>query len=263
MKQFQQPLISILIANYNNSRYLKRCINSCLKQTYKNFEIIVFDDASTDDSIKGLKKFKHIKYLVNKKKKTGIPSYDSINSYRRIFNISKGEIICFLDSDDFFVREKLKAVVNFFSNNPQAQYVQDFPIKLNKLRKFPIKKKNCFLSRWPFFSPTSCLSVKKELLDTCFKKLCFKKFEDIWLDYRIASYNYFARNDLNSINQGLTYYFQNSFNQSSKFKFLGKNWWLRRLQAHLFISNYLINKNYFSLDYFLTRLIVKIINFFY
>jgi glycosyltransferase involved in cell wall biosynthesis len=61
MKQFQQPLISILIANYNNSRYLKRCINSCLKQTYKNFEIIVFDDASTDDSIKELKKFKHIK----------------------------------------------------------------------------------------------------------------------------------------------------------------------------------------------------------
>lgn len=262
MKQFQLPLISILIANYNNSRYLKRCINSCLKQTYKNFEIIVFDDASTDDSIKQLKKFKDIKYLVNKKKKTGIPSYDSINSYRTIFNISKGEIICFLDSDDFFVREKLKTVVDFFSNNPQAQYVQDFPIKFNQLRKFPIKKKNFSFSRWPFFSPTSCLSVKKELLDTCFKKLCFKKFEDIWLDYRIASYNYFVRNDLNSINQGLTYYFQNSFNQSSKFKFLGKNWWLRRLQAHLFISNYLINKNYFSLDYFLTRLIVKIINFF-
>ena len=60
MKQFQQPLISILIANYNNSRYLKRCINSCLKQTYKNFEIIVFDDASTDDSIKRLKKFNDI-----------------------------------------------------------------------------------------------------------------------------------------------------------------------------------------------------------
>ena len=263
MKQFEHPLISILVANYNNSRYLKRCINSCLKQTYKNFEIIVFDDASTDNSIKELKKFKHIKYLVNKKKKTGVPSYDSINSYKRIFNISKGEIICFLDSDDFFVREKLKIVANYFYNNPQAQYIQYFPIKFSKLKKFYIKKKNLFFSRWPFFSPTSCLSVKKELLDTCFKKLCFKKFEDIWLDYRIASYTYFVINDLNSINQGLTYYFQSRFNQSSKFKFLGKNWWLRRLQAHFFISKHLISKKYFSLDYFLTRLIVKIINFFY
>ena len=44
------PLVSILIANYNNEKFLSRSINSCLNQSYTNFEIIIFDDKSTDNS---------------------------------------------------------------------------------------------------------------------------------------------------------------------------------------------------------------------
>ena len=51
---------TILIANYNNQKYLKDCINSLLKQSYKNKEIIFFDDKSNDNSIKEVKKFKNI-----------------------------------------------------------------------------------------------------------------------------------------------------------------------------------------------------------
>ena len=51
-------LVSILVNNFNNEKYLDKCINSCLKQTYKNIEIIVFDDKSTDGSKNILSKYK-------------------------------------------------------------------------------------------------------------------------------------------------------------------------------------------------------------
>ena len=69
----KKPLVSIIIANYNNAKYLDQCINSILKQTYKFFEIIVVDDGSSDNSIKKLKNYKKkINLIVNKKKKKSI-----------------------------------------------------------------------------------------------------------------------------------------------------------------------------------------------
>ena len=68
----QNTLISILIINYNNHNLLKRSIESCLSQSYKNIEILIFDDQSNDDSPNVLKKFnknKKIKIYFNKKKK--------------------------------------------------------------------------------------------------------------------------------------------------------------------------------------------------
>ena len=53
----QNTLISILIINYNNAKLIKRSVNSCLKQSYKNFEILIYDDRSTDKSKQILKKF--------------------------------------------------------------------------------------------------------------------------------------------------------------------------------------------------------------
>ena len=64
----KKNFVSILITNYNKSSYLKKSINSCLKQNFNSKEILVFDDCSTDDSLKILKKFKKIKIIKNKKK---------------------------------------------------------------------------------------------------------------------------------------------------------------------------------------------------
>ena len=65
-------LISILIINFNNSKLLKRAIKSCLLQKYKNIEILVFDDGSTDNFVKEIKKIKtnnKIRFFENKKTK--------------------------------------------------------------------------------------------------------------------------------------------------------------------------------------------------
>ena len=61
-------MISILITNYNKSKFLKKTIKSLKKNNYKNYEIILFDDVSTDDSLETLKEFRDIKLIKNKKK---------------------------------------------------------------------------------------------------------------------------------------------------------------------------------------------------
>jgi len=63
------PKVSVLIVNYNNSFFLRRCIESVEKQKYKNKEIIVVDDQSSDNSLNVLKEFKKIIVIKNKKKK--------------------------------------------------------------------------------------------------------------------------------------------------------------------------------------------------
>ena len=62
-------LISVIIVNYNNAKYLKRSLDSVINQQYKNKEIIIVDDMSTDKSIKVLKEYENkVKIIQNKKK---------------------------------------------------------------------------------------------------------------------------------------------------------------------------------------------------
>jgi len=80
MSQIKKPIASIIIVNYNNAKYLKRSLNSAIKQSFKNKEIIVVDDISNDNSLKILEKYKKkIKFYINKKK-TNIGFYKQINS---------------------------------------------------------------------------------------------------------------------------------------------------------------------------------------
>ncbi len=68
----KKSLVSILIINYNNEKYLDRAIKSCINQTYKNLEILIYDDKSTDGSkflLNKYSKHKKIKYFINKSKK--------------------------------------------------------------------------------------------------------------------------------------------------------------------------------------------------
>ena len=62
-------LISVIIVNYNNAKYLKRSLDSVINQQYKNKEIIIVDDMSTDKSIKVLKEYENkVKIIQNKKR---------------------------------------------------------------------------------------------------------------------------------------------------------------------------------------------------
>ena len=72
MKKHNSPLISILIANYNNAEYIHDSVESVIAQSYKNWEIIFIDDGSDDDSLKAISNFKgnpKIKIFENKANK--------------------------------------------------------------------------------------------------------------------------------------------------------------------------------------------------
>ncbi len=64
----KKEFISVIITNFNKEKYIVNSLKSIMSQDYSNFEIIVFDDCSTDNSIDTIKKFKNVKLIENKKK---------------------------------------------------------------------------------------------------------------------------------------------------------------------------------------------------
>lgn len=102
------PLVSILINNYNYGRFLAEAIDSGLNQTYSNIEVIVVDDGSSDNSHEIIKSYGN-KIIPILKENGGQAS-----AFNAGFAASKGDIICFLDSDDIFKPEKIAEVAQVF-----------------------------------------------------------------------------------------------------------------------------------------------------
>ena len=129
---------SILIANYNSANYIDQCLNSINSQSNKDFEIIFFDDNSSDNSLEKIKKFKNIKIIENKKR-TPYGSLNQINAYKSAFKKSSGEILMFLDSDDYFGKNKVEKVISYFQSNSHKNILFDLPTIVRE--KKHLKKK--------------------------------------------------------------------------------------------------------------------------
>ena len=84
----------MVIANYNSGNYIKQCINSLKKQTYKDIEIIFFDDNSSDNSVDEIKKFSDVKVIENKNQ-TKYGSLNQLNAFKESINQSTGKLIFF------------------------------------------------------------------------------------------------------------------------------------------------------------------------
>ena len=264
MKKKKIIEISVLISNFNNKKFVIDAIKSIKKQKFKNLEIIVIDDQSKDDSFKILKRIKGFK-LIKTKIKTKYSSYNQMNAYLTGFKKSRGKIICFLDSDDFFQNNKIKFIYNFFLRNKKKQILFDKPIIFfNKYKNYKMKisKRSKYLIPWSQFPPQSCISIKRDYLKKIFKKVMFFKFPNTWFDFRILCQSTIDFGKIDIIDKYLTFYRQNPNSQIIDYKKkFSKNWWKKREEAHLF-QNYLYKKNKNSLNYSLDRLFTKIINIF-
>ena len=261
-----KPLISFLIINYNNNDLLNRSINSCLKQNYKNFEILVFDDQSNQPITKIIKDYKKnnkIKFFLNKKKKLYIPAFDTRNGYDFLIKNSKGQIISFLDSDDYIHSKKASQLIKVFNRYKNISFIQNLFVDKNSKKK--ITNKNFFLSFFPYLAPESCISFRKDFYyeyhkDT--KKLKFR-FNNLWLGFRLGLYSYYKKNNFYQLNRALTFY--ENFGESLKFKKFNYNWWIRRKNSfdYLFeISKYKYKYKYkLNFDYFFTLVFSKILKY--
>lgn len=110
------PLVSVIVPSYNHERYITQCIESIIYQTYKNFELIVIDDGSTDNSRAILSELQS-RYDFNLifQQNTGI----SATLTNAIREIAKGKYICMCSSDDYFVETKIEKQIYYLEKNPQ------------------------------------------------------------------------------------------------------------------------------------------------
>lgn len=128
------PKVAIGIASYNHSKYLKQCIDSALRQTYRNIEIIIVDDNSSDkknrkilESYADNEKIK----IIYKNENEGISA--SLNN--QIIN-SKAEWIAFLDCDDFLPKNAISQMVKFIRFNPNKKMIFSNRTEVDKKGNF-------------------------------------------------------------------------------------------------------------------------------
>lgn len=110
----KKDLITIILPVYNSEKYLAKCIDSILNQTYDNFELIIVDDGSKDNTNRIVTDYtdKRLKYVYSK--------HYGVSSARNIgLKKSKGKYIAFIDSDDEVASNFLELLYNNYSNNIQ------------------------------------------------------------------------------------------------------------------------------------------------
>ncbi len=261
------PLVSIIITNYNKSNFIINAINSCLKQKYKNIEVIFFDDKSTDNSLKKITDFKkknalNFKIITNSKKKNFSAPINQFLAIKKSLNIANGKLVSLLDADDYFHKNKIFEIIKVF-NKSKTKIILDQPIF--KFKKKQIKKtypNKTFKNKWPKFPPTSCMSFEKKTLIKVLNKINYKKFPNLAIDFYLAVYYSIILKNFYVHKSHLTYYRQVKDGTDSNYiKFKSKKWWIRRKEAFVFLNS-MLAKNKLStnksLDFVLTNILNKL-----
>lgn len=111
-------LVSIITPNYNSERFIRETIESVLSQTYKEWELIIVDDCSTDNSLNIIKNYaandERIKLQINE------TNSGTATTRNNAIKFAKGRFIAFLDSDDLWDNNKLEKQINFMLANNYA-----------------------------------------------------------------------------------------------------------------------------------------------
>lgn len=174
-----EPLVSVIIPTYNRGRLILDSINSVLNQTYKNIELIVVDDCSTDDTEKTVKSIddSRIKYIKLEK------NSGACVARNKGIEISRGEFIAFNDSDDLWITTKLEKQLCFFKNynadivickmecrTPENNFIHNFPnIEFDRKISYKDLLKYNSASTQTIFGKTDCF--KEIIFDATMPRL--------------------------------------------------------------------------------------------
>lgn len=241
--------LSFIIPVYNTGRYIKKCIDSICCQKIVDYEIIIIDDGSTDDSLQILQRYKD---------KTNILIYSQHNggvssARNRGLNVCKGEYIFFVDSDDFIEENSLPLIIDILNNeSPELLKINsNIVINGNKKRNSVIKEnqqkniKKIYSNTdfcpalWGYVFKTRIIKSNKILFNENLRYSEDSNFIFKYLNHikdikfcNIIAYNYVIRND-SAIHQKIT-----------------QTWAESNLTALIDILEY-GNKNKFIVDYYL------------
>ena len=197
-------LVSAIINNYNYGRFIGEAIESVLNQTYQNIELIIVDDGSTDNSREVIEKY--TKECPDKITAVFKENGGQASAFNSGFELAKGEIICFLDSDDYWFPTKIEKVVEAHHtadivehstlNNGVSCKIVDSKEEATRL----MKEKSIF----KVFIQTSAISYKKELLDILFP--IPKEGLEICADVYVAQGSIYFSDKVHLIKETLSYY---------------------------------------------------------
>ena len=139
MKSNTEPLVTVIMNCYNGQKYLSESIESVLSQTYKNWELIFWDNRSKDESAKIFKSYndKRLKYFM-------ADEHTSLYKARNLaINKSAGEFISFLDTDDVWDKKKIELQIKGFEDKKVGLVFSNFWLvkKKMKKKKLAIKEK--------------------------------------------------------------------------------------------------------------------------
>lgn len=189
-----QPLVSILMSNYNYGRYLSDAIDSVLDQAYPNFELIICDDGSSDSSREILERYASRDSRIRIIYQGNGGQSSALNA---AFGESAGEIICLLDADDAFMADKVRRVVHAFAAAPGSGFAVHKMVVVDKGRRhvgeipflydLPSGWQGKFLNSkapqvLPGLPPTSGLSLRRSVAEAVFPfPPTLKAYSDTWV----------------------------------------------------------------------------------
>lgn len=258
-KKRTRPYISIITPNYNGGRYIEKTIKSVINQSCKNFEYLVFDACSNDNSLKIIRKYKKKINHISIKKDKG--TYHAIDM---AIKKSKGEVIIWINSDDILDKNAVLNVIKVFKFDSRLEWITGINGYI---------KKNIIFSGIPYYYPNYIIKnslahhnfwgfIQQE--SVVFKKKLFIKSKGFKKNYNIAGdfhlwKNFSEYSELKSyfIKIG---YFRSWYGQSSKlqmseyFKDTGKKkvFWSLRVFRFL-ISLIFLPYIYLKTQYILSK----------
>ena len=255
MKKINNALVSDIVNCHNGEQYLEECIKSIINQTYKNWELIFWDNCSSDNSKSVLDKFldKRIKYFRSNKL---LKLYEARNL---AIEKSEGEYIGFLDTDDFWEKDKIDKQVKFLNKHQEYEIVFSNYYLLKEQQKIrTIKHKLSLPSGKITQSLLDFYSIG--ILTTLLRKSIFKKHK-FNKDYSIiGDFDLFIilsqKFKIGSIQEPLASYRIHSSNYSSqniKTHINELKSWIQENEQSLREKNYNINQQKF----FLLKLKIK------
>ena len=198
-----QPKITVITASYNYEKYIGEAITSVINQTYSNWELLVIDDGSKDNSIQIIQEFcridSRIKLLTHENNANkGLPETIKLALTR-----ATGEYVAFLESDDIWHKDNLKEKVqalekyngaDFIFNDVEyfgdEEMIKSSVSNHNKVKKILVETdgESEILERmglWCIVPTFSCVMVKTEALKECNFETPYKPYLDWWLWYQI------------------------------------------------------------------------------
>ncbi|WP_436917399.1 glycosyltransferase family 2 protein [Acinetobacter schindleri] len=201
MVERQSFLITIYIPTYNRLELLKRAIQSVQNQTYKNFEIIIVDDNSSDGTQEFLEKIarkdSRIRHFL-KDKNSG-----ACISRNIAINMAKGEFITGLDDDDYFLPQRLELFIDYWMNKKRANSIALFTSNIKSHKNNKLKKDNLFSKKYfkkgdllfANYIGNQIFTETKTLRQVCGFDESFCMWQDLELWYRVGDLGNFEHID--------------------------------------------------------------------